>query len=55
MQRLFLRSTLVLGCILLVVGIWEWRVAGAVHQIVLGIVILALTVVATRATRGNGS
>ena len=42
-DRIFLAASTSLSFLLLVVGTWEWAIAGAVHQLLLGAVTLALT------------
>ena len=44
-----------LGGILLIVGIWESTVTGAIHEIALGIVLLALTAAAARLAQRRSS
>ena len=42
----FLVVTAAFAVLLLAVGAWEWAVAGAVHQLLLGAVLLTLTALA---------
>lgn len=42
----FLAVTMTFAMLLFLVGIWEWVIAGAVHQLLLSGVTFALTVVA---------
>lgn len=51
---LFLLATAMLGGILLIVGIWESTVTGAIHDIALSIVLLALTGAAARLAQRRG-
>ena len=42
-QRTFLAFMFAFALLLLVAGAWEWAVAGAIHQLLLGAITLALT------------
>jgi hypothetical protein len=45
-ERLFLRFHAGLTAIMLLLGLWEWRIAGAVHSAVLGLTMAVLTAAA---------
>ena len=45
-QRTFLAGMVALAMMLILVGTWEWAVAGAVHQLLLGAIIFALAALA---------
>ena len=47
-QMWFLRSLAFLGLLCLLSGLWEYRLSGAVHQLVCGSLILLLAVWARR-------
>ena len=47
-QKCFLTGTAALGLLILLSGLWEFYVAGAVHELACGSVILLLTAIAWR-------
>lgn len=45
-ERLFLRFHAALAAAMLLLGLWEWRIAGAVHSLALGLTMAVLTAAA---------